>query len=76
MSENCVAWKNVPVCAELASLAPTIIEADVRAAARAEAMFGAGKNFNQFLYVTVGTGISCCLMLGGKPFTGTRGATG
>jgi glucokinase len=76
MSENCVAWKNVPICEELSSLAPTVIEADVRAAARAEAMFGAGKEFNQFLYVTVGTGISCCLMLNGKPFTGSRGATG
>lgn len=76
MSENCVAWKNVPVCAELSNLAPTTIEADVRAAARAEAIFGAGQDFDQFLYVTVGTGISCCLMLNGKPFMGTRGATG
>jgi glucokinase len=52
------------------------IEADVRAAALAEAIFGAGKPFEQFLYVTVGTGISCCLVLEGKPFTGARGAAG
>ena len=76
MSENCVAWKRVPVHEELSKLAPTMIEADVRAAATAEAMFGAGKQFKQFLYVTVGTGISCCLMLEGKAFVGARGATG
>jgi glucokinase len=76
VSENCIAWKGVAVRERLSKLAPTVIEADVRAAALAEAMFGAGKPFNQFLYVTVGTGISCCLMLDGKPFTGAHGATG
>ena len=75
-SENCVAWKDLPAGKQLSKLAPTLIEADVRAAALAEAMFGAGKPFKQFLYLTVGTGISCCLVLDGKPFTGARGATG
>lgn len=76
VSENCIAWKGVRVQERLAKLAPTVMEADVRAAALAEAMFGAGKPFKQFLYVTVGTGISCCLMLDGQPFTGAHGATG
>ena len=61
---------------ELSSIAPTIIEADVRAAALAEALFGAGKPFRNFLYVTVGTGISCCLMLDGAPYLGAHGAIG
>lgn len=76
ISENCIAWKGVPVRERLSKSAPTIIEADVRAAALAEAMFGAGRVFKQFLYITVGTGISCCLVLDGKPFTGAHGATG
>jgi len=75
-SENCIAWKGLPVREKMSKLAPTILEADVRAAALAEAMFGAGKPFKQFLYVTVGTGISCCLVLDGMPFTGAHGATG
>jgi glucokinase len=75
-SENCIAWKGLPVRERLSRLAATVVEADVRAAALAEAMFGAGKPFKQFLYVTVGTGISCCLMLDGKPFTGAHGVTG
>jgi len=75
-SENCIAWNDLRVREQLSRLAPTVVEADVRAAALAEALFGSGKSFKQFLYVTVGTGISCCLVLDGKPFTGARGATG
>jgi glucokinase len=76
LSENCIGWKEIRVRDRLSKIAPAIVEADVRAAALAEAYFGAGKPFKQFLYVTVGTGISCCLILDGKPFTGARGATG
>lgn len=76
MSENCIAWKAINVKERLSSFAQAVIEADVRAAALAEALFGAGKSFRQFLYVTVGTGISCSLVIDRKPFTGARGATG
>src|SRR5262249_37168214 len=47
-----------------------------RAAARAESLFGAGVGMGIFLYVTVGTGISSCLVMDGRPFTGCRGAAG
>jgi glucokinase len=69
-------WQDEPVAARLGELAPVVIEADVRAAALAEALFGAGRSFRIFLYVTVGTGISSCLMVGGESFLGARGATG
>jgi len=75
-SSNCVQWQGLPVREELGTIAPAVIEADVRAAALAESLFGAAKPFRTFLYVTVGTGISCCLMLDGRPFLGARGATG
>jgi glucokinase len=75
-SDNCIKWRNEPVRERLGEIAPTFIEADVRAAALAEAMFGAGQKFSTFLYVTVGTGISCCLMIDGQPYLGARGATG
>jgi glucokinase len=39
-------------------------------------MFGAGRDARIFLYVSIGTGISCCLVIDGQPFTGARGATG
>jgi len=76
LSANCVRWQDEPVRERLSHLGPITIDADVRAAALAEALFGAGKPLQTFLYVTVGTGISCCLMLAGKPFLGARGATG
>jgi len=75
-SENCIAWKGLPVRERLSRLAPATIEADVRAAALGESLFGAGRPFRIFLYVTVGTGISSCLMIDGHPFLGARGATG
>jgi glucokinase len=50
------------------------VESDVRAAARAEARFGAGRDHPDFLYVSVGSGISHCLMSGGAPRLGVRGS--
>jgi glucokinase len=75
-SANCIPWLELSIRNELSTIAPATIEADVRAAALAEALFGAGKPFRMFLYVTIGTGISCCLMLDGKPYLGAHGATG
>ena len=76
LSANCVRWQDQPVADRLSRLAPVVIEADVRAAALAEALFGAGRSLRIFLYVTVGTGISSCLVIDGHPFVGARGATG
>lgn len=55
---------------------PVAIDADVRAAARAEAYWGAGQQANPFLYVTVGTGISASLVIDRHPYLGARGLTG
>lgn len=72
-SNNSFDWRGVPVQQIFSSLAPTIVESDARAPALAEARFGAGKPFKLFAYVTVGTGISYCLVQEGKPFAGARG---
>jgi predicted NBD/HSP70 family sugar kinase len=50
------------------------VESDVRAAALAEAHFGAGHDEPDFLYVSVGSGISHCLMTEGGPRLGVRGS--
>ena len=49
------------------------IMSDVIAASLAEARLGAGRGQPVFLYVTVGTGISCALVVDGKPYTGAHG---
>jgi predicted NBD/HSP70 family sugar kinase len=76
LSGHCIDWQGLPVLEELAQIAPAFFEADVRAAAQAEALFGAGVGLASFLYITVGTGISCCLMVEGRPHLGTHGMTG
>jgi glucokinase len=72
-SDFSVAWKGVPVQAALSEIAPAVVEADVRAHALAEAHFGAGRDYDPFVFVSVGTGISACLVQGGAPFAGARG---
>src|SRR5262245_49387433 len=66
VSDATIGWLNTPVRERLSKMLPTRIEADVRAAAIAEGRFGAGAGAKCFLYVTVGTGISCCLVIDGK----------
>jgi glucokinase len=55
-------------------LGVTVVEADVRAAAVAEAELGRGRGLHSFVYVSVGTGISSCLVLAGNPWPGAHGA--
>lgn len=76
VSSCCLDWTRAGVCQRLSAIAPTVIEADVRAGALAESLFGAGRLAPVFLYISIGTGISSCLVVDGKPFVGNCGATG
>ena len=68
-SAQTVDWRGTDLAATFDA-----VESDVRAAAIAEARFGAGRSLPDFLYVTVGTGISHCLMVDGRPRLGVRGS--
>jgi glucokinase len=72
-SGQTIQWEGLPVRERLSKIAPAVVEADVRAAALGEAWFGAGKPFGSFVYVTVGTGISSCLVIDRKPWAGANG---
>jgi glucokinase len=72
-SEYLVKWSELPAKAAISEIAPTRFESDARAPALAEALFGAGRNFTNFVYLTVGTGISYCLMVDGSPYAGAHG---
>jgi glucokinase len=72
-SDHTISWRGVPVLAHFSQLAPAVVDSDVRAAALAEAVFGAGRRFKLFVYVTVGTGTSACLVQNGRPHAGARG---
>jgi glucokinase len=67
-------WRAIDVAAELSVVAPAVVESDVRAAALAEARFGAGREEPDFLYVSIGTGISHCLVADGRPRVGAHGS--
>ncbi|MFL5928795.1 MAG: ROK family protein [Gaiellaceae bacterium] len=69
-SHTSIEWTEVDLAEALGRVA---LEADVRAGALAEARFGAGRPFSSFLYVTVGTGISHCLVMDGEPYRGAHG---
>ena len=66
-------WSGRPVQQKLSEIVPAQVESDVRAAAEGEAVFGAGRGHPLFIYVTVGTGISYCLMQNGQPLKGVNG---
>ena len=72
-SSHSIAWPGLPVRERLAQVAPAEVEADVRAHALAEARYGAGRPYRLFVFVTVGTGISCCLVQDGLPYAGAHG---
>jgi predicted NBD/HSP70 family sugar kinase len=66
-------WRDVDVPAAFAHLGPAVLEADVRAAALAEARIGAGRTYRSFVYLTVGTGVSYSLVVDGEPYAGESG---
>jgi glucokinase len=71
-SAETVDWRGVDVAG--AFDVPARVESDVRAAALAEARFGAGRERADFLFLNVGSGISHCLMVDGAPRVGVRGS--
>lgn len=73
MSDHAIAWRGVDVAAPFRALASTVVDSDVRVAAVAEALLGAGRGFATFTYVSVGTGISYSLVQDGHVYAGARG---
>lgn len=72
-SEYSIKWKDLPAKTLLSAVAPAEFDSDARAPARAEALFGAGAPFKSFVYLTVGTGISHCLVIDRRPYLGAHG---
>jgi glucokinase len=66
-------WTREQILEALGPIAPVSLEADVRAAALAEARVGAGRGRTSVGFVSVGTGISAALVLDGTPYAGAHG---
>jgi len=67
-------WRALDVAAALAHIAPTQVHSDVRAAALAEARFGAGADLECFVFLTIDEGISAVVVRYGVPWQGRCGA--
>jgi glucokinase len=71
-------WVNVPLKELLEKYfkAPAIIENDANLAAVGEKRWGAGKNLNDFILITLGTGVGTGFILDGKLYRGSQGTGG
>ncbi|MFD5465164.1 ROK family protein [Kitasatospora sp. NPDC127059] len=71
-------WHDVPVRSWLTEHLglPVAFGHDVRAGGVAEALLGAGRDSDSFLFVPVGTGIAAAVLHQGRPVTGAVGAAG
>jgi glucokinase len=72
-SDNLIKWQGLDAQQAFTAIAPTRFESDARAPALAEARYGAGKGYRHFLHLTIGTGISYCLVIDGRPYSGAHG---
>jgi len=73
-----IAWRNEPLKANLESRidVPVIIENDANAAGWAEFRFGAGRDVEHMVMLTMGTGVGGAVVIGGELFRGGHGIGG
>ncbi len=72
-SDAVVGWTDAGVADAFSAHRPIRVEADIRAAALAEARLGGAADQPVAVYVNLGTGISHCLLIEGRPFEGQHG---
>ena len=72
-SQAVVGWTDAGVEEAFSAHRPVRVEADIRAAALAEARLGGGGSSPVSVYVNLGTGVSHCLLIDGRPFEGRHG---
>ena len=73
-AENIAGWENVPLAdrIEEAGGLKTLAGNDANMMALGETLFGAAKGATDVVFVTVGTGIGCGVLIGGRLFRGYR----
>lgn len=72
-------WKGVlPICQDISSKTslPSVVTNDANAAALGEMLFGGAKNMNDFLVITLGTGLGSGIVANGKLVIGHDGFAG
>jgi glucokinase len=75
---NLPGWDNIPIVklAEKRFEKPVLLQNDANACAIAEWKYGAGKGYNNIIFLTFGTGMGAGLILDGKLYSGTNDLAG
>lgn len=78
LSPNIPGWEHVSLRETIRAALdiPTVVANDVKAAAMAEALWGALKGADPAVFLSLGTGIASALLIGGRVVTGAHGASG
>jgi glucokinase len=71
-------WRDVAIGAVVHERVgvPVVVRHDVRAAALAEGSMGAARGCQEYLLLTLGTGVGSAVVLGARPYTGRGGRGG
>ncbi len=77
-TSNLEGYDNYPLRDKLQSHfeIPVVLDNDANAQAVGEHKFGAGKGFEDMVFVTISTGIGAGLIINGKPYRGVSGTAG
>lgn len=75
---NLPGWDNIPIVemTEERFVKPVLLQNDANAGAIAEWKYGAGKGYNNIIFLTFGTGMGAGLILDGKLYPGTNDLAG
>lgn len=75
---NLVGWQNVPLAEwiEAKAARPTILANDANCAGLGEDWLGAGRSFQNWILLTLGTGVGGAIFLNGALFVGPKGTAG
>ena len=73
---NLPCWRNFPLAAEIAQIyrVRVKVDNDANAAGLAETLWGAGRDYPNVFYVTIGTGIGTAILIDGCIFHGRTGS--
>lgn len=78
VTSSMIGWTQVPLGAVLRDAlgVPVLIDNDVHAVAAAQLLYGAGREFDTYIVVTIGLGIGCAVVIDRTIYRGAHGGAG
>ncbi|MEA5456706.1 ROK family transcriptional regulator [Sinomonas sp. JGH33] len=78
VTSSMLSWTQMPLGAVLRDAlgVPVLVDNDVHAVAAAQLLYGAGREFDSYLVVTIGLGIGCAVVVDRTIYRGAHGGAG